>query len=163
LGASQRWVVYHSKFENNKWLISNNVFKRLFFFKSQFAIGFNNLGNANWFLLIVHYVGTPTYTYLVLEKYRTLKYVDVILLDRKNHYVLLRRGRVIKNLQNKVPATSARHKSHAKNVGSDFTVGFINNFFLSFCFFPAIAHQQACSISVPRTSAVRRLVFEPWP
>lgn len=28
-----------------------------------------------------------------------------------------------------MPATSARHKSHAKNVGSDFTVGFINNFF----------------------------------
>lgn len=46
--------------------------------------------------------------------------------------------------------TSARHKSHAKNVGSDFTVGFINNFFFVFLFPACIAqrqHQQACTIS----------------
>lgn len=59
-----------------------------------------------------------------------------------------------KNLQNKVPATIVRHKSHAKNVGSDFTVGFINNFyfFCLFVFFSAVVHRQqrVCSISACR-------------
>lgn len=70
------------------------------------------------------------------ERYRSTHiHIEVfwcfLLSDWKYHYVFLPKGscKKKKNLRNKVPVTSARHKSHAKNVGSDFAVGFINNFF----------------------------------
>ncbi|KAE9532804.1 hypothetical protein AGLY_009885 [Aphis glycines] len=62
---------------------------------SKFINLFVFISNVKYSRLTNH-LRSESFFSLIREKYQTLKYVDVLLLDRKNHYVLLRRGRVIK-------------------------------------------------------------------